>query len=218
MQKQGLSLMAVFLGGAVLIGCDANNYNSSAPGGAGTTPSPGASPMLSNSELERRITEKLNADAQFKGADFDVDADASQNSVTISGHVESQELRSRVIEMARSVQPGLTVNDKLEVRPREISRAEYTEERAREDRQRARERGETVGANLDDAWIHTKVVAKLIGNTETPQRKINVDVNNNVVTLRGTVETAEAKAEAERVAKATEGVKRVINQLKVGAS
>jgi osmotically-inducible protein OsmY len=43
-----------------------------------------------------------------------------------------------------------------------------------------------------------------------------VDVDRNVVTLRGTVETAMEKAEAERIAKETEGVTRVNNQLKVG--
>ncbi len=35
------------------------------------------------------------------------------------------------------------------------------------------------------------------------------------VTLRGTVETAEAKAEAERLAKETDGVTKVVDQLKV---
>jgi osmotically-inducible protein OsmY len=43
-----------------------------------------------------------------------------------------------------------------------------------------------------------------------------VDVTNNVVTLRGTVETAEQKTEAEQIAKNTESVKSVNNQLKVG--
>ena len=59
-------------------------------------------------------------------------------------------------------------------------------------------------------------MAKLIGDSKTPERKINVDVVNNVVTLRGMVETADQKAEAGRIAKETEGVKSVNNQLKVG--
>jgi osmotically-inducible protein OsmY len=69
---------------------------------------------------------------------------------------------------------------------------------------------------MEDAWIHTKLVAKFIGDADTPERKINVDVVNNVVTLRGMVDTAEQRAEAERIAGNTEGVKRVVNQLKVG--
>ena len=97
----------------------------------------------------------------------------------------------------------------------ENSRGQYTEKQAAEERERAKQNKETIGDTLDDAWIHTKIVAKLIADTNTPERKINVDVVNNVVTLRGTVDTAEAKAEAERVAKETDGVKSVTNQLKV---
>jgi osmotically-inducible protein OsmY len=91
----------------------------------------------------------------------------------------------------------------------------YTEEQAREERARAKSNKETIGDSLDDAWIHTKIVAKLIGDTQTPERNINVDVVNNEVTLRGTVDTPEAKSEAERIAKETDGVKKVVNQLKV---
>lgn len=93
----------------------------------------------------------------------------------------------------------------------------YSEEQAREERERAKANKETIGQSLEDAWVHTKIVAQLIGNSATPERKINVDVVDGAVTLRGTVDTAEAKTEAERVAKETEGVKKVTNQLKVVA-
>jgi|SRR5437016_5469073 len=94
-------------------------------------------------------------------------------------------------------------------------RGQYTAKQAQEERERAKQNKETIGDTLDDAWIHTKIVAKLIGNAKTPERKINVDVVNNAVTLRGTVDTAEARAEAERVAKETDGVKSVKNELKI---
>src|SRR2546430_6237198 len=93
----------------------------------------------------------------------------------------------------------------------------YSEEQAREERERAKVNKETIGQSLDDAWIHTKIVAKLISDTQTPERNINVDVVEGAVTLRGNVDTAEARAEAERVAKETDGVKKVTNQLKVVA-
>jgi hypothetical protein len=98
---------------------------------------------------------------------------------------------------------------------REKTRSEYTEEEARQAREKAKSGGETIGDTLDDAWIHTKIVAKLIANTTTPERNINVDVVGNIVTLRGNVETPEEKTEAERVAKETEGVKQVKNQIRV---
>ena len=91
----------------------------------------------------------------------------------------------------------------------------YTEEQAREEREKAKANKETIGQSLDDAWIHTKIVAKLIGDSQTPERNINVDVVDAAVTLRGQVDTADAKAEAERVAKDTDGVKKVTNELKV---
>ena len=99
--------------------------------------------------------------------------------------------------------------------PSPTATPKYSEEQAREERTRAKENKETIGDTLDDAWIHAKIVAQLIGDTRTPERKINVDVVNNEVTLRGTVDTAEAKVEAERIAKETDGVKKVVNQLKV---
>jgi osmotically-inducible protein OsmY len=94
-------------------------------------------------------------------------------------------------------------------------RGEYSEKQAAEERERAKQSKETIGDTLDDAWIHTKIVAKLIADSDTPERKINVDVVNNVVTLRGEVDTAQAKTDAEKIAKETEGVKSVVNQLKV---
>ena len=172
---------------------------------------------MTDSELEGRIKAKFDSDAQLKAADLSISADAYKNEATISGAVGTQALRMRAVNLAKEASPGLVLTDKIDVKPGELSRAEYTEENARNEREKARGTGEKIGDSLDDAWIHTKIVAKLIGNSETPEHKINVDVVNNVVTLRGSVDTAEQKVEAERVARATEGVTRVVNQLKVGA-
>ncbi|MGH9751259.1 MAG: BON domain-containing protein [Blastocatellia bacterium] len=170
---------------------------------------------MTESDLENTIRARLNNDARLRDADLDVTANASRNEVTLSGMVETKAMRDRAVELARASHFGLTINDRIEIRQRELSRSDYTEENAREERARARERGETIGDSFDDAWIHTKVVASLAGDSDASQRRINVDVRDKVVTLRGVVQTAEQKVEAERVAKETEGVVRVINQLKV---
>lgn len=172
-------------------------------------------PRMSDSDLKTAIKTKLDGDAQLKAADIDVSAEAEKNAATLSGTVESQTLRTRAVELARAARAGLIVTDKIDVKPRELTRAEYTQENAMEAKGRAERYGEKLGDSLDDAWIHTKIVTKLIGNADTPERKINIDVVNNIVTLRGTVETNEQKMEAERVAKETEGVKSVKNMLKV---
>jgi osmotically-inducible protein OsmY len=176
-----------------------------------------SSTKMTDSELENKIKAKFESDVQLKAANLSISADAEKNQATISGTVGTQALRMRAVNMAKEASSGIVLTDKIDVSPKELTRADYTEENAREAREKAKGSGETIGDSLDDAWIHTKIVAKLIGNSDTPGRKINVDVVKNVVTLRGAVDTAEQRAEAERVAKETEGVTRVVNQLKVGA-
>lgn len=170
---------------------------------------------MTDSDLERAITARFAGDAGLK--DVSVDADADKNEVTLAGKVTTQEDRSRAFEMVKAVNPALQVTDKIDVKPQEISRAEYTEDMARQAREQGKAIGDKVGDTLDDAWIHAKITSKLLGDTLTPARKINVDVMNNVVTLRGSVDNLTAKTEAERIAKETEGVKRVVNLLIVKA-
>jgi hyperosmotically inducible periplasmic protein len=174
-------------------------------------------PRMSNSDLKNQVEARINSDAQLKEADLSIEADVNRNHVTLSGTVESPALRDRAVELARSANPAITVENKIEVKERELTRSEYTEEHARQERENAKQNKETIGDSLDDAWIHSKIVAKLIADSDVPERKINVDVKNSVVTLRGTVDSALQKSETERIAKDTEGVKRVINQLKVQA-
>jgi len=171
-----------------------------------------------DSELEDKIKAKFDLDPLLKSADLSVSADADKNEATISGVVGKESLRIKAVDLAKETSPGLILTDKIDVKPPELTREEFTEAREREEREKARGTGEKLGASLDDAWIHTKLAAKFLGDADTPGRKINIDVVDNVVTLRGAVDTAEQRAEAERIATNTEGVKRVINQLKVGAA
>ncbi len=170
---------------------------------------------LTDAELENIIRATLNNDAQLRDANLNIEANASRNEATISGEAPTEKLRTRAIETIRGEHAGVTIHDKIVVKTRELSRAEYTEAHARADRARARERGESVGDSLDDAWIHRQIVTRLINDPDLLLRRINVDVNNNVVTLRGAVKNAEARTEAERMVSQTAGVERVINQLKV---
>ena len=175
-------------------------------------------PALSDSDLKNKVETQLNSDTQVRDAGLSISADAEKNRVTLSGTVPTETLRTRAVELARASHPALVVEDKIDVKPAEISRTDYTPEMARTEVERARAKKETVGSSIDDAWIHAKLVTKLLADKDTPEHKINVDVDRNIVTLRGTVETAQARAEAERIAKETDGVKRVNNMLKVGKS
>jgi osmotically-inducible protein OsmY len=191
-----------------LVGCS----TSSTSANNSTNPNPG----VSNSDLEQNVKSKLAADPRTAGADLGVSADASKNQVTLSGTLYSESARTEAINDAKAAQPGLDVVDKIEVKPGEVPRSAYTDDMARQAREQARTQGDKIGTSVEDAWIHTKIASKLVTNSETPARDIHIDVQNGVVTLRGTVGAAAQKADAGRVAKDTDGVKRVNNLLHVG--
>jgi hyperosmotically inducible protein len=172
-------------------------------------------PKMTSDELDRLVTAKINGDAALVPYKLDVDADADKNAVTLSGSVPTQALRMKAVDAAKAVNSALAITDKIDVRPDMVARADYNEDMAREARDRASKSSESVGDSLDDAWIHTKVRAKLLGEGEFPGGSVNVDVKDNVVTLRGSVATMADKTKAEQIAKATDGVKSVRNQLVV---
>jgi hyperosmotically inducible protein len=74
----------------------------------------------------------------------------------------------------------------------------------------------TVGTQVDDAAITASVKAKLAADGDINPFNIDVDTNEGVVTLQGRVAKEEARTKAEMLARETDGVRRVINLVKVG--
>ncbi len=183
----------------------------------GNTTSASAPSAMTDSDLRQAVQSRLNEDPELNAAKLDVDADAKDNRVTLKGTVPTETMRLRAVDLAKAGSPNPEITDKIDVKPPEISRSEYTEEMAREAREKAKIAGDKIGASINDAWIHTKITSKLISDKDTPARKINIDVVDGIVTLRGEVNTTIAKDEADRIAKDTDGVKRVRNLLKITA-
>jgi osmotically-inducible protein OsmY len=94
------------------------------------------------------------------------------------------------------------------------TRAEYEANKERYNRE-AKESGRKVGTGANDTWLWIKTRFDLAAADDLRDSTINVDVDNDVVTLSGTVANASQKTRAEQVAKAVEGVKSVRNQLTV---
>ena len=108
---------------------------------------------------------------------------------------------------------------------RAADKVDRTGERAADKADRTGERAAGGSANaarktgraIDDGWIKSKIYAQYLADWDTilDDSDIDIDVVNNVVTLSGTVKSAEAKTRAVAVAKATDGVKSVRDSLKV---
>jgi len=120
--------------------------------------------------------------------------------------VESTEPRS-------STEPTTSTERTTTEQSRTMTRSQFTPEMARAEVEKAKRNGDTVGGSTEDAWIYSKINSQLTGDKDSTERKIHIDVDNGVVTLRGTVDSMQQKEEAERIAKETEGVKRVNNRL-----
>jgi hypothetical protein len=93
-----------------------------------------------------------------------------------------------------------------------VNRADYDRDRAEYERDKG---SSTIGQGANDSWIWFKARAALLSTSDLRESTINVDVVNDVITLKGTVASAAEKTKAEQVAKGIEGQKGVKNELKV---
>jgi hyperosmotically inducible protein len=176
---------------------------------------PPVEPQLTNEDLQEKVRLRLQSDTNVARLNLEVDADAEHNAVQLKGLAYTQRQRTQAVELARAAHPGVSVQDTIEVKPYEVPRDLFDDEMMSEERADAERTGDQLGTTLDDGWLHMKVVAKLIADSDTPQRDINVDVNEGVVTLRGAVKTRDSRTQAEAAAKSVEGVKSVRNRLVV---
>ena len=69
---------------------------------------------------------------------------------------------------------------------------------------------------MTDGWITTRVNSRFVNEDLLKGSNINVDCDNRVVTLKGTVPSEAARARALDIAKHTEGVHEVVDRLTVG--
>ena len=74
----------------------------------------------------------------------------------------------------------------------------------------------TMGERLDDGLITSKIEAKLAADPQVSAFNVDVDTEDGIVRLSGVVKKPEARREAADLARNTEGVRRVINDITVG--
>jgi hypothetical protein len=78
-----------------------------------------------------------------------------------------------------------------------------------------KETGQIIGTGENDDWLWTKTKAALLTTNDLRDSTINVDVENAVIILRGTVSSKKQKEIALKVAKGVDGVTAVKDMLKI---
>jgi hyperosmotically inducible periplasmic protein len=178
--------------------------------------------------LEMKIHSEMVDEDLLSGSNIDVDVD--KGVVTLKGTVRSDAGRSRAIAVAKSSDGVKNVIDQLRIVPAHGDAKPSTADRAERAGEKVEHAGEKAvdktkgaakktGRAIDDGWIKSKIYAQYLTDWDTvlDDSDIDVDVDHNVVTLNGTVKSAEAKAKAVSTAKATDGVKAVHDNLRVAA-
>jgi hyperosmotically inducible periplasmic protein len=176
--------------------------------------------------------------------DSDINVDAREGVIILRGTVVSQAGKTRAAEIARTTEGVKRVDNQLTIaasaRDNDDDVAEAAKDAKRESKETAREAKDaahdakhdakhstskasqkgretagTVGETVTDGWITTKVKSSFIGEDALEGSDIDVDTNDGVVTLTGTVASQAGRARALAIAKQIEGVKSVKDELKI---
>jgi hyperosmotically inducible protein len=108
-----------------------------------------------------------------------------------------------------------SAQERAQNREKVQDKVETTKDKMPTAEERAKNR-EKVSSTASNATLTTKVKTALASDVGMKtMTNIDVDSNNGVVTLKGRVDTADAKKKAGDIAKKVDGVKSVKNELKV---
>jgi hyperosmotically inducible protein len=124
--------------------------------------------------------------------DSDIDVDIKNRMVTLNGTVMTAAGRDRAVAIAKATDGVKGVTDNLRVAP-----------------------AGSKGMTTSDGVIKARIYTELTKDSALEGSDIDVDVDDGVVTLKGTVRSQAGRARAAAIAKGTKGVKSVMDNLTI---
>src|SRR6266511_3003874 len=116
-----------------------------------------------------------------------------------------------------AVAPALAAEDKGAMESAKDKAKETTEKATDKVKETTEEATHEAKIQVTDSWITSKTKIALFSDDRVKGTQVKVDTMKGVVTLRGKVDSDEAKSAAAEVAKGIDGVKSVKNDLQVVA-
>lgn len=171
--------------------------------------SAGEAVEAADDDVRKRVQEALDANRALDGIEV---VSVNDGVVVLGGKAETLSAHVDALEAARGVSGVRSVSSDIES-PDELADAELWR-----DESTTPPVGAAAGmrATVEDAWITTAAKVKLVA-ADAPAFDINVDTQNGIVTLFGTVATDEARRNAEATVESLDGVRAVRNELQVVA-
>jgi osmotically-inducible protein OsmY len=182
------------------------------------------------------VKSKMATDDTVKASEINVDT--HNHVVTLNGTVGSQTEKERAVMIARNTKGVTGVVDDLTVGPVATTGSAVeqtardakektedaahdakvkTEDAAHDAKVKTEHGAENTGEAITDAAITSEVKTKFLAEPGVSGLSINVDTNDHVVTLSGTVKSKAEADKAMRIARESKGVRRVVNRLKIAA-
>jgi osmotically-inducible protein OsmY len=161
-----------------------------------------AAATVSNDSLEEQIEYRLETSPVTKK--YDIDVEAKSGVVTLTGEVATETQKAEAerlahVEGVRRVESQIKIDKNADRSLSEKAQAGLSKS----------------GEKINDAWITTKVKWLYVRDSDLRARDITVDTKDHVVTLKGRVKSEEDRARAIRLARQTDGVKRVVDRLMI---
>jgi hyperosmotically inducible periplasmic protein len=182
------------------------------------------------------VKSKMATDDTVKATEINVDT--HNHVVTLNGTVGSLTEKERAVMIARNTKGVTSVVDDLTVGPVATTGSAVeqtardakektedaahdakvkTEDAAHDVKVKTEHAAENTGEAITDAAITSEVKTKFLAEPGVSGLNINVDTNDHVVTLSGTVKSRAEADKAVRIARESKGVKRVVSRLKIAA-
>jgi osmotically-inducible protein OsmY len=174
--------------------------------------------------ITSKIQSQYYLNPELKPWQIDVDT-SSTGMVTLSGAVDSDADRTEAVRIARTTEGVVGVTDNLRVEARGVATTgtkgtsagikdtTAVKSDAREVRDDASRAAHSAGTTVTDSWITMKIQSKYFVDDDVRARNIDVDTQDGQVTLKGSVESEGERQHAVSLARSTEGVTRVHDNL-----
>lgn len=165
--------------------------------------------VITDSWITMKVHSQFIPEDTLEGSDIDVDTNAGV--VTLKGTVLTAAGRDRAIAIAKATDGVKSVTNQLRISPADSAVGDA----ARKAGEATKETAGTAGRAVTDGWLKSKIYSQYLTENALDDSDIDIDVAKGAVSLNGTVRTAAGRERAEAIAKATDGVKSVKNNLKV---
>jgi hyperosmotically inducible protein len=173
---------------------------------------------VTDASITTAVKTRLMKDKVARGTSIDVDT--KDGVVTIAGNVPTAADKTRIGQLVRNTTGVKKVDNNLKVAAGEVG---TTGAKAKDGDTKIVIKDDTTpavkkGINaVQDGSITTAVKTRLMTDEVARGTHIDVDTNDSVVTIGGTVPTEADKIRIGQLVEHTTGVKRVVNKLKVGS-